>query len=101
MKSIKQVNIENHPYYFFNDMINIRNFDPNSLSINKISFKNIDAVIQNIKYINRVNIDNENSLYLIFNDVDGYIGKECNGDKYLVFASTDKNKKVLKKYTEL
>ena len=33
--------------------------------------------------------------------MDGYIGKECNGDKYLVFASTDKNKKVLKKYTEL
>ena len=45
MKSIKQVNIENHPYYFFNDMINIRSFDSNSLSINKIPFKNIDAVI--------------------------------------------------------
>ena len=33
-------------------------------------------------------------------DTDGYI-KENNGNKYLTFASTDKNKKVLEKYTKL
>ena len=38
--------------------------------------------------------------YIIFNDVDGYI-IECNGYKYLIFASIGKNKKVLKKYTKL
>ena len=37
MRSIKQINIENHPYYFFNDLINIKNFDPNLLDIDKIS----------------------------------------------------------------
>ena len=31
--------------------------------------------------------------------VDGHI-EENNGDKYLVFGSTDKNKEVFKKYTE-
>ena len=36
----------------------------------------------------------------IFHEVDGYI-EESNGNKYLVFASTDENKKVLIKYTEL
>ena len=51
MKSIKQVNIESRPYYVFNDMINIKNFDPNLLNIDKISFKSTDAVIYNIKYI--------------------------------------------------
>ena len=39
-------------------------------------------------------------LYLIIGDVDGYIEcsstEENNGNKYLTFASTDKNKKVLK-----
>ena len=40
-------------------------------------------------------IDSENSFYLIFNDVDGYI-EESNGNKYLIFASTHKNKEVLK-----
>ena len=41
-----------------------------------------------------------NPLYLITGDVDGYI-EENNGNKYLNFASTDKNKKVLEKYTKL
>ena len=44
-------------------------------------------------------------MYLIIGKVDGHI--ECNsvqknnGNKYLVFDSTDENKEVLKKYTEL
>ena len=42
------------------------------------------------------NINSVNPLYLIIGEVNGYIG-ESNGDKYLTFASTDKNKKVLKK----
>ena len=78
---------------FFNDMFNIKNFDPN-LSRDKISFKSIDAVTYHINYItmeslDHVNIDSANPL--IFNHVDGYIIEENNGDKYLIFASTDKN----------
>ena len=96
--------MENRSYYFFNDMINIKNFDIKLLNIDKISFKSTDAVIYNIRYItmkslDHVNIDSKNSLYLIFDNVDGYI-KEKIGNKYLIFASTDKNKEVLKKYTE-
>ena len=45
-------------------------------------------------------INNVNPLYLIVGEVDGYI-EEKNGNKYSIFASTDKNKEVLKKYTEL
>ena len=47
-----------------------------------------------------VTINNANLLYLIIDKVDGYI-EEKNGSKYLTFPSTDKNEKVLKKYTEL
>ena len=35
----------------------------------------------------------------IIEEVDGYI-EEKNRNKYLIFASTDKNKEVLGKYTE-
>ena len=95
------IKIKNLPYYFFK----IKNFDPNLLSIDKISLKSTDAVIYDNKYItmmsiNHVNIDTENPPYLIFNNVDGYI-EESNGDKYLAFASTQRNKKELKKYTKL
>ena len=40
------------------------------------------------------------NLLFIIDKTDGYI-KESNGKKYLIFASTDKNKEVLTKYTEL
>ena len=39
MGNIKQINIKNCTYYFFNDMINVKNFDSNLL-------KNRQKVIQ-------------------------------------------------------
>ena len=42
MGGIKEINIKNRTYYFFNDMINIKNFDSNLLKIDKKSYKNID-----------------------------------------------------------
>ena len=86
-------------------MISVKRFYPSFLNISKISFKSIDAVIYSIRYItmkslDHVNIDSANSIYLVFNNVDGYI-EESNGNKYLIFASTDKNKEIWKKYTEL
>ena len=45
-------------------------------------------------------IYNENPLHFIIDKLDGYI-EEKNANKYLVFASTDKNKELLTKYMEL
>ena len=41
-------------------MINKKHFDPKYLSIDKISFKNTDAVIYNIKYITMKSLVHEN-----------------------------------------
>ena len=49
--NIKQINIKNRTYYFFNDMINIEDFDSRLLKIDKKSFKNID-----IYYIGNITI---------------------------------------------
>ena len=78
-------------------MTSIKNFDPSLLSLDKI-FKSTDSVIYDIKYFK--NLDSANSPYLIFNNVDAYI-EETNENKYLIFASTDKNKEALENYTEL
>ena len=69
MRSIKEINIENRPYYFFSDMIKIKNFDPNFLNIYKIWFKSTSAVIYDSYF--SININNENPLYLIFSNADG------------------------------
>ena len=42
MGSIKEINIKNQTYYFFQGMINIRNFHSNLLKIDKKSYKYID-----------------------------------------------------------
>ena len=102
MGDIKELNIKNRTYYFFDDMINIANFDPNLLKIDKKSYKNID--IYYIGYITMkdsdyVKIKNVNPLYLIISEVDGHF-EEKNGNKYLILDSTNKIKEVLKKYAD-
>ena len=88
MGAVKQIYIKNRTYYFYIAIINIKNFDPNLLKIDKKSYKNIG--IYNIGYISiKKNDDYEsiysvNPLYLRVNYVKRYI-EEKNGNKYLVF----------------
>ena len=42
MGNIKKINIKNQTYCFFNDMINIKDFDPDLIKIDKKSYKHID-----------------------------------------------------------
>ena len=81
-------------------MIIIKNFDSSLLKIDKKSYKNIG--IYHIGYItikgvsDYENINSVNPLYLIIAELDGYI-EENNGNKYLTFPSTDKNKKNIRR----
>ena len=46
---VKQIKIKNQTYYFYNDMINLKNFDSNFLKIEKRHSKNTDIYF--IRYI--------------------------------------------------
>ena len=98
MRTIKQVIIKNRQNYFFNNMTNISNFDPSWLNVDSIKLKSYNSIIYHIKYIK--NLNSSNSLYLVFNNLDACIEK-TDDNKYLIFASTDKNKMVLRDYTEI
>ena len=76
MGNIKEINIKNRTYYFFDDMISIKDFGPNLLEIDKKSYKNISFYY--IRYITMkdfdyVKINSVNPLYLIISEVLGYI----------------------------
>ena len=76
MINIKEINIKNGTYYFFDDMTDITNFDISVLKIDKVSYKNIDTYY--IGYITMkgsdyVKISSVNYLYLIIDKVDGCI----------------------------
>ena len=104
MGEVKQIEINNRTYYFYNDIINIEEFDSNLLKIDKKSYKDSDIYYIGYNTIKKIgdyeNIYSVNLLYLIIGKVDRYI-EEKNESKYLVFDSTDENKEVLEKYTEL
>ena len=38
---VKHIDLKNFTYYFFNDIINIKNFDQNNIEIDEKSHKNI------------------------------------------------------------
>ena len=76
MGNIKEINIKNRTYYFFDDMINIKIFDSNLLKTDKKSCKNID--IYYIGYVTMkdsdyVKIHRVDPLYLTIGDVDDSI----------------------------
>ena len=80
MGLIKQTNIENRTYYFYNDMINIKDFDSSLLKPDKKSSKNI--AIYDIGYITKkkeYKINSMNPLYLIAGEADGFIEEEKKG----------------------
>ena len=104
MGEIKQIDIKNRTYYFYNDIIDLKNFDARLLKIDKKSYKGIG--IYNIGYITIKKIDDYeniysvNPLYLTITHASGYI-EEKGVNKYLVFDSIDENKELLKKYNDV
>ena len=100
MGTVKQIDIKNRTYYFYNDIIYLEIFKSNLLIIDKNWYKDIG--IYNIWYstIKKIgdceNIYSLNPLYLRITHVNGYI-EEKGVNKYLIFDSIDQNKELLKK----
>ena len=76
MGRIRQINIKNRTYYFYDNQINLKDVDASMLKIDKINYKEIDVyyidyvtfkVIANCKNINSVN-----PLYLMINKMIGH-----------------------------
>ena len=62
---VKDISTKNHTYYFFDDTINIKNFDPKNIKTDEKSYKNIS-----ISYIEYVTF--KNSKYVKINGVNLY-----------------------------
>ena len=82
---VKDIDIKNSTYYFFDDIINMKNFDLNNIKIDEKSYK--DILIYYIRYLKYVKINSVYPLYLIFNKVNGPF-QEINENKYLMLVST-------------
>ena len=100
---VRDIQPKNHTYYFFDDIINTKLFDPNNIKIDEKSYKNIFiyymgyVMIKDSKYLK---INSINPLYLIIDKVDAYF-EELNGNKYLTLVHTNESKETIEEYEEL
>ena len=97
MGEAKQINIKNRTYYFYNDQINLKDFDARLLKVDKKNYKEIDicyiGYVTVKKIANCNNINSVNPLYLIINEMIGHF-KESNENKCLALDEVDENKEV-------
>ena len=100
MGETKQINIKNRTYYFYNDQIDLKDFDARLLKIDKKDYNEIDiyyiGYVTVKKIANCNNINSVNPLYLMIDEMIGHF-EEKNENKYLVLDDVDKNKEVSKK----
>ena len=80
MNNVKEIDIKNRNYFFLDNMINIKIFEPNKIAIGEKSYKNI-FFFSILDIWQRI-------LYLIIDKINGY-NEENNGKKYLTLAPTD------------
>ena len=93
--SVQAINIKNHTYYFFDDIVNIKDIDPNNIKTDGKSYKNI--FICNIGYVTikkDLEIYSTKPLYLICGKVNGYF-EEINGNKYLTLVTTNESQEKI------
>ena len=109
MGETKQINIKNRTYYFYNDQINLNDFDARLSKIDKKDYNEIDIYYigyVTIKKNGDYNINSVNPLYLMIshfqcNSIACNSIEEKNENKYLVLDEIDENKEVLNKYEEV
>ena len=99
MGNVKELNIKNQTYYYFNDIINRKDFHSNLLRIDKEQYKDIDiyyiGYITVKKFSDCENINSVNPFYLVIYSATEYF-KEKNDEKYLIPHSTEKYEEVFR-----
>ena len=114
MGETKQINIKNRTYYFYNDQIDLKDFDARLLKIEKKDYNEIEIYYIGYVTIKKIgdynNIDSVSPLYLMINEMIGC--SECNSiecnsveeknkNNDLVLDDIYENKEALEKYEEV
>ena len=77
MGKVKQIEIKNRTYYFYSDIINLKNFVSNLLKIGKKHYKSTDIYYIGYITIKKIddseNIHSVNPLYLLVNHASVHI----------------------------
>ena len=99
MGEIKQINIKNRTYYFYNDQMDLKDFHTSLLKIDKKDYNEIDIYYVGYVTVKKIadynNINSVNPLYLMINEMICRF-EEKNKNKYLILDDVDEKKEILK-----
>ena len=56
MGTIKEINIKNRTYYFYNDIIDLDEFDVSKIKVDKKDFNNIDIYYLGYEYKKKIRV---------------------------------------------
>ena len=94
----KEISIKNRTYYFYNDIINLGEFDESKIKVDKKDFNDIDIYYlgyEHKKQISECNVINSvNPLYLRIININSQFKKGKDDAWYLVISDKDVYKKL-------
>ena len=80
METIKQINIKNRTYYFYNDISNLDEFDESRIRVDKKDFNDIDIYYLGCEHKNKISecnvINSVNPPYLKITNMKGQFEKD-------------------------
>ena len=95
MKTLRELNIKNWSSYFFTEMTNINDIDPESSLVNDFKGCRDGLILFNIAYCE------ENSVpHIAFNNIE-FTFRKRGIYSYLIFCENDKKKNMLNRYAEV
>ena len=103
MGEIKQINIKNRTYYFYNDIINLDEFDGSKIKVDGKNFNDTDIYYLGSEYKKKITECNEinsvNALYFTIKDMNGQFkkGKDDNVWHLIIFGDAY----VLRKFSNI
>ena len=95
MKTIRELNIKNWSGYFFSNVTNIDDFDPEFLLVNDFKSSKDGSIFFNISYYEKNNVP-----HIGFSNIE-CIFRKSGIFSYLNFWESDKNKKMLDDYVKV
>ena len=93
MGATKEINFENRTYYYYNDIIDLDEFDESKIKVDKKDFNDIDIYYLGYEYKKKVTeynvIRSVNPLYLRIVDIKGQFEKGKDDAWYLIISDKD------------
>ena len=93
MGELKKINIKNRTYYFYNDIINLDEFDGSKIKVDKKDFNDIDIYYLGYEHNKKISkcdvINSVNPLYLRIVDMNSQFEKDKDDAWYLIISGDD------------